>query len=1018
MIGLLAFPLAIRAALGPNLALHQPVEASGEVWASLSPISLTDGDPGTFCHPLASTGTRDFFFEVDLGRTYRLEEIRIRNRADGCCPERLTRYRVEVYADAGGETGALQWSAEIRGEGSHSGVSGVDAITGQADSGGNFAGRFVRVVNASGLAYSPQLAEVEVYGGVPPSISLFEAERDVLAAGESTELRWAFENGTGGWIDPGGIGIGPSGMIEVQPAGTTEYVLTATNAAGTALARVRVGVDVVLDPPIITEFLAENERGLKDEDRDASDWIELWNPNLFSLNLEGFVLTDEAARLAKWRLPNRKIPPGGRIVIFASGKDRPDPAGELHTNFRLAAEGEYLALVRPDGVAAQQFPRYPRQMKDVSYGTGTNGVAGFMRPPTPGEENGFAFAGAVADTKFKPDRGFYTNKIWVTIETETPGAVIRYSTDGTEPSATRGRIYTGPVEVERTTVLRAAAFRTDWSPTDVDTHSYLFLSDVITSSVMRTTITRNPAYAPLLEPGLRDLPTISLTSGQSINGTAETRSSMEWLPAGQGEAVQENCGARLFGGAFTTFAKKNFRLYFRARHGAPELRAGLFETRDGEIAPVEEFDQLELRGGSHDMEQRGFYMSNIFADDTLLAMKQLNPHGRFIHLYLNGAYWGVFHLRERWNADMHQSYLGGSRTNYESINGNWNVGGWAEPGTAYDGDGSTWERVKQLRGDYEAVRTLLDVEQYVDFMIAWMFGGAEDEYRAVGPAGQGSGFKLYLNDADGWFCGPWYCAANNRTARSSPGRKNGDGPGSIFSMLFQEAHPDYRTLLADRIHKALILDGTLTPARNVARLDRRMAEIDRAFLAEAARWNYLNPEQWRARRAYAVTDWLPRRTTEVLADFRAAGLYPALGAPILNKQGGSVAAGFQVQFATPRDDEGLAPRRVLDPDRHVHLGFLHQPFADDAGLHLGAVAPRKRAVVDAEGDRDGRRVDRLGGKRGVDLGRAERVGHGRLRHARECHDVARLRLVHGGLAEAAEGEDLGDAELFDPLVRT
>src|SRR2546426_787057 len=138
------------------------------------------------------------------------------------------------------------------------------------------------------------------------------------------------------------------------------------------------------------------------------------------------------------------------------------------------------------------------------------------------------------------------------------------------------------------------------------------------------------------------------------------------------------------------------------------------------VRATAQFDQLELRSGSHDMVQRGFYMSNIFADDTMLEMGQLNPHGRFVHLYLNGTYWGVFHLRERWGAGMHHRYLGGSSSNYESINGNRNVGGWAEPGVPYDGDGKTWARVKRLRHDYKAVQQWVDVPQFIDYMIVWI----------------------------------------------------------------------------------------------------------------------------------------------------------------------------------------------------------------------------------------------------------------------------------------------------------
>ena len=80
------------------------------------------------------------------------------------------------------------------------------------------------------------------------------------------------------------------------------------------------------------------------------------------------------------------------------------------------------------------------------------------------------------------------------------------------------------------------------------------------------------------------------------------------------------------------------------------------------------------------MNQRGFYMFNRFTDDTMLDMGNLNPHGRFIHLYLNGTYWGQYHLRERWSADMLAQYLGGEKEDYEAINGNWNVGGWPDPG--------------------------------------------------------------------------------------------------------------------------------------------------------------------------------------------------------------------------------------------------------------------------------------------------------------------------------------------------
>ncbi len=118
----------------------------------------------------------------------------------------------------------------------------------------------------------------------------------------------------------------------------------------------------------ITEFMALNNNGLDDEDGDEEDWIEIHNAGAASVNLDGWFLTDTTNNLTKWRFPAVILPANGYLVVFASNKDR--DVGELHTNFRLGGEGEYLALVRPDGVtvASHFFPAFPIQAPDISYG--------------------------------------------------------------------------------------------------------------------------------------------------------------------------------------------------------------------------------------------------------------------------------------------------------------------------------------------------------------------------------------------------------------------------------------------------------------------------------------------------------------------------------------------------------------------------------------------------------------------------------------------------------------------------
>lgn len=305
-----------------------------------------------------------------------------------------------------------------------------------------------------------------------------------------------------------------------------------------------VGVNVTLAPPELAEFLADNGGSLKDEDGDASDWIELRNPNPFTLELAGYFLTDNPLNLRQWEFPATRLPPHGYSIVFASGKDRRNLTSELHTNFRLDAKGDCLALVDRDGVhVLQQFPAdYPTtkkflpQLKEVSYGIGLGGASGFFRPASPGTSNGVAYAGIVSDTKLSADRGFYQSNFVVAITSETPEAVIRYTTNRSEPTATEGLIYNNPIPIAQTTILRAAAFKEGWAPTDVDTHTYVFLSNVVAAAVMSTAITRNATYATQIVSGLLDVPSVSIVTIGTINDTSEVKNSIEWLlsmtPAG------------------------------------------------------------------------------------------------------------------------------------------------------------------------------------------------------------------------------------------------------------------------------------------------------------------------------------------------------------------------------------------------------------------------------------------------------------------------------------------------------
>ncbi len=229
--------------------------------------------------------------------------------------------------------------------------------------------------------------------------------------------------------------------------------------------------------PAITEFLAANSTILADNDGVFSDWIELHNPDVSPVSLAGWYLTDSAATKTKWQFPDVTLPPGGYLIVWASNENRRDPTKPLHTNFVLNASGDYLALVKPDGVtvATEFAPSYPAQLDDVSYGItqpSTPGEVprlGYFRTPTPGARNGGAASLLLIErVAFSRASGPFTGSFTLTLSGAGAGQRIRYTIDppraagvaATDPGPTATE-YTGPFVIAASSVVRAAVYSAD-----------------------------------------------------------------------------------------------------------------------------------------------------------------------------------------------------------------------------------------------------------------------------------------------------------------------------------------------------------------------------------------------------------------------------------------------------------------------------------------------------------------------------------------------------------------------------
>ena len=128
------------------------------------------------------------------------------------------------------------------------------------------------------------------------------------------------------------------------------------------------GAGLLAQDVVISEFMASNVSTLEDEDGDYSDWIELFNAGQSPADLDGWSLTDDPLNPTKWVFPPIVLPPRSFLIVFASGKDRRNPALPLHTGFKLAMEGGHLALLDAAQSIVWEYATYPAQVDDFSYG--------------------------------------------------------------------------------------------------------------------------------------------------------------------------------------------------------------------------------------------------------------------------------------------------------------------------------------------------------------------------------------------------------------------------------------------------------------------------------------------------------------------------------------------------------------------------------------------------------------------------------------------------------------------------
>jgi len=704
---------------------------------------------------------------------------------------------------------------------------------------------------------------------------------------------------------------------------------------------------------LITEIMASNSSTISDEDGDQSDWIEIYNPSGSAVNLSGWYLTDDASNLTKWTFPSVTVNPGAYLVVFASGKDR--TTVELHTNFKLSAGGEFLGLVESDGttIASGYAPAFPAQYTDISYGEGSSGGLRYFDIPTPGAANGVGYAGVVEPVEFSVKRGFYDTSFPVALSTTTPGATITYTTNGSAPTS-GSTPFSGSIPVDTTTVLRAAAFKSDFLPARVETQSYIFLADVLeqpavipgypnnTYSVggwvtkyavhdneMAPSIVNDTVYGPLMAEAMKAVPTMSIVvdptdifgdagfyDGEDVIKQASVEVIYPDNPTANHQAdtgIESHSRKRL---------KRSLRLNFKSEYGDSWFNTDLFKKSplNGDSA-TDRVKRIILRGGNNRSWARDWepdkttYTEDQFYRDTQIALSGIGSHGTFVHLYINGIYWGLYNSVERPDEHFTSEYLGGDSEDWFFLH----------HGGATDGDPSRWTYLTGTlvnedlsnSGKYAEFQQYLDIDHFIDYLIASWYQGVTDwpsnnwyygNRNAASPLGTTPG-QYYAWDGEWcWDTGNGYDPPNGPWVH--PLFQDGANSSLTIAKLWHAVRQNNEFMMrfADRVQRALFYDGALTDANARARWEALNDSIFLAILGESARWGdalkslgqptRTRDNQWQDE-VDAIDAILDGSAATFLAALRAAGFYPSIDAPVFSQHGGNILAGFDLTITNP-----------------------------------------------------------------------------------------------------------------------
>ncbi|MBI4648807.1 MAG: CotH kinase family protein [Bacteroidia bacterium] len=383
----------------------------------------------------------------------------------------------------------------------------------------------------------------------------------------------------------------------------------------------------------------------------------------------------------------------------------------LHTNFKLAAEGETVYLINSSWNLTDSLSFIPIHLNH-SYGKfpdGVNNMAIFGKPtPDSTNNNSIPYYSYTADPSFSVDAGFYNNGQLLTITCPTPGAKIKYTTDGSEPKDSAS-VYSNPIEIDTNSIIRACAFAAEALPSNAITNSY-FIDYTTTLPIV--SISTNPGnfwdwehgiyvMGPNAEP---EMPYFNANFWQEW----EVPVHIEFFNIDGGLEFEQDFGTKVHGGWSRSLDLKSLRIIARGKYGKSRLDYNLFPDKG-----IPSFKQFVLRNSGNECNVTHFRDGLIHKSIHKATAVDIQDYRPSV-VFLNGEFVAVLNLREKISEDYIAENHGGIPADVDLLQFD---------GYVINGSNEHFLQMAEfivyndmsLQENYDSVKTMLDINNFIDY---------------------------------------------------------------------------------------------------------------------------------------------------------------------------------------------------------------------------------------------------------------------------------------------------------------